>query len=276
MKLKNLTPFPFGTKVTSRRPPRPEMTLVLRATYLLAPGKPLTLPEGPTLVAQGPMTRRHLPRRRRRARRRVPLPRRLRRLEAARRGDAPRHLPHPRRQAPRPSARSASRSARWSKILRVVGRRFWSDDMARRRHVRDRALHHDAARLRPRLRRARLRARTPSGKGFASRELPNVEHAGARHPRPPRRPRPGRLRPDQPGVAAARRQGRQGVRPALEEGALPLLRRGLRLDLLQRGAARPAARRATCAATRSSSSRTCTRPRRSSRRACRASASAPS
>ena len=35
MKLKNLTPFPFGTKVTSRQPPRPELTLVLRACYLL-------------------------------------------------------------------------------------------------------------------------------------------------------------------------------------------------------------------------------------------------
>ncbi len=56
MKVKNLTPFPFGAKVTSRRPPQPEMTLVLRARYILEPGKPLSLPEGPPLGAQGPLT----------------------------------------------------------------------------------------------------------------------------------------------------------------------------------------------------------------------------
>jgi len=56
VKTKNLTPFPFGTKVTSRRPPRPEMTLIVRACYLITPGRPLTLPEGPGLLAQGPLT----------------------------------------------------------------------------------------------------------------------------------------------------------------------------------------------------------------------------
>jgi hypothetical protein len=45
MKLKNLTPFPFGTKVTSRQPPRLELTLALRACFLFQPGDPLTLPE---------------------------------------------------------------------------------------------------------------------------------------------------------------------------------------------------------------------------------------
>ncbi len=41
MKVKNTTPFVFGSKVTSRRPPQPEMTLVLRAGWKLRPGQPL-------------------------------------------------------------------------------------------------------------------------------------------------------------------------------------------------------------------------------------------
>src|SRR5690242_993821 len=55
MKTKNLTPFPFGTGVTSRRPPRPEMTLILRACFVLVPGEPVAPPEDGDLMAQGPM-----------------------------------------------------------------------------------------------------------------------------------------------------------------------------------------------------------------------------
>jgi uncharacterized protein YjbI with pentapeptide repeats len=45
MLTKNLTPFAFGTKVTSRRPPQPEMTIVVRATYALAADGTLTVIE---------------------------------------------------------------------------------------------------------------------------------------------------------------------------------------------------------------------------------------
>jgi uncharacterized protein YjbI with pentapeptide repeats len=38
MLVKNLTPFFHGTKVTSRRPPQPEMTLVVRGTFRLVQG----------------------------------------------------------------------------------------------------------------------------------------------------------------------------------------------------------------------------------------------
>jgi uncharacterized protein YjbI with pentapeptide repeats len=55
MKVKNLTPFLFGSKVTSRRPPQPEVTAIVRATFTLKPGAPVAVPEGPTLLAQGPM-----------------------------------------------------------------------------------------------------------------------------------------------------------------------------------------------------------------------------
>ncbi|WP_437337240.1 DUF2169 family type VI secretion system accessory protein [Sorangium sp. So ce394] len=49
---KNLTPFLFGSKVTSRRPPQPEMTLIVRAKFNLRPGAPLSLPEGHPVLAQ--------------------------------------------------------------------------------------------------------------------------------------------------------------------------------------------------------------------------------
>ena len=45
MLTKNLTPFLVGTKLTARRPPQPEMTVVIRATYALGPGGVLTVVE---------------------------------------------------------------------------------------------------------------------------------------------------------------------------------------------------------------------------------------
>ena len=47
MRVKNTTPYLFGTTVTSRRPPQPEMTAIVRGTFALAPGgvaTPLTMP----------------------------------------------------------------------------------------------------------------------------------------------------------------------------------------------------------------------------------------
>jgi uncharacterized protein YjbI with pentapeptide repeats len=43
---KNLTPYLFGAKVTSRKPPQPEMTLVVRGVFRLVPGQPLVALEG--------------------------------------------------------------------------------------------------------------------------------------------------------------------------------------------------------------------------------------
>lgn len=57
MNVKNLTRFLFGTKVTSRRPPQLEMTLVVRGAFVLAPGEPLAPAGEPgDLVAQGAMS----------------------------------------------------------------------------------------------------------------------------------------------------------------------------------------------------------------------------
>jgi uncharacterized protein YjbI with pentapeptide repeats len=54
MKTKNLTPFPFGTKVTSRNPPALEMTAVVRGRFRLRPGEALSPLKG--ALEQGPLT----------------------------------------------------------------------------------------------------------------------------------------------------------------------------------------------------------------------------
>lgn len=57
MKVKNLTPFVFGAKVTSRHPPEPEMVLVVRGAFALRPGQPVAPLGGDgDLLAQGAMT----------------------------------------------------------------------------------------------------------------------------------------------------------------------------------------------------------------------------
>ena len=53
MKTKNLTPFLFGSKVTSLRPAQMQMTMIVKGTFELRPGEPLRPIEA--LVEQGPM-----------------------------------------------------------------------------------------------------------------------------------------------------------------------------------------------------------------------------
>ncbi len=176
MKIKNLTPFPFGTKVTSRRPRQPEMTLVLRATYVLAPGAPLSLPGGGKLKAQGSMSADT-----------------YREEDEARAGEClypgdfadwkPRAEVMLRGSCHTPFGKPMTECpvrfevGRWSKILRVVGRRFWSDDlpsaaMSEPAPFTTMPLGYDHAFGGPGY------AQNPVGKGQAGRELPNVEHAG--------------------------------------------------------------------------------------------------
>jgi uncharacterized protein YjbI with pentapeptide repeats len=54
MQSKNLTPFLFGTRVTSLRPPQPYMTMIVRGSFRLRPGEPLEPIEG--LMEQGPLS----------------------------------------------------------------------------------------------------------------------------------------------------------------------------------------------------------------------------
>lgn len=54
MRVKNLTPFLFAPKLTARKPPQKEMALIVRGAFSLAPGEPLTPFESP--LDQGPMS----------------------------------------------------------------------------------------------------------------------------------------------------------------------------------------------------------------------------
>ncbi len=177
MKTKNLTPFPFGTKVTSRRPPRPELTAVVRSCHVIVPGQPLALPEGLPAIAQGPMTadtyRDDDDERTGECLYPGDFADWKPRAEVMLRGTC--HTPEG-----KPLTECPVRFAvgGFSKILRVTGRRLWSDDGP------------GAAMSRP-IPFARMPidyahafggpgyARNPVGIGFAGRELPNIEHAGS-------------------------------------------------------------------------------------------------
>lgn len=174
MNVKNLTRFPFGTKVTSRRPPQLEMTLVVRGAFVLAPGEPL-VPAGEPgdLHAQGAMSSET-----------------YREEDAERAGEALTpddfadfklradllvrgtcHAPGGKAVTECPVAFSVGG---FQKTLRVVGRRVWSDGMS------------GAAASAP-LAFTKMPvdyahafggpgfARNPSGKGLRD-ELPNVEN----------------------------------------------------------------------------------------------------
>lgn len=208
MKTKNLTPFPFGTKVTSRRPPRPEMTFIVRACYVIGPDKRLALPEGPVaeaarearaseasapdvpdLVAQGSMTADT-----------------YRDNDEERAGEClypgdfadwkPRgevmlkgtcHTPRGRSLTECPARFSVGS---FSKIVRVIGRRFWSDDAP------GAVMSEPALFTKMPIDYARAfggpgYAKNPVGIGLAGRELPNVELPSV----------PIRTRRDDPGPA---------------------------------------------------------------------------
>lgn len=52
MLVKNLTPFPFGTKAGSRRPPQPDMTVVVKGSFRLTPGVLTALDDQPPLSGE--------------------------------------------------------------------------------------------------------------------------------------------------------------------------------------------------------------------------------
>jgi uncharacterized protein YjbI with pentapeptide repeats len=57
MKVKNTTRFPFGAKVTARKPPQVEMAVIVRGAFVLAPGQPpVPCGEPGDLLAQGAMS----------------------------------------------------------------------------------------------------------------------------------------------------------------------------------------------------------------------------
>lgn len=183
MIVKNLTPFAFATKVTSRRPPRAEMMLVVKAVFDLRPGAPLE-----------PLDRAAC----------VPTGDRLLEDDDDRVGecllpsDFAEHKPNaevvikgsfhaPRKRPVRESEVAVSVSDasgrapaanKWRKVLRVVGPRVWVDD----------ALGSTATEPLPftelPLRWANAYGgegfvSNPVGKGHASKELPRIELPGS-------------------------------------------------------------------------------------------------
>lgn len=189
MRTKNLTGFPFGAKVTSRKPPQREMTIIVRGTFVLRPDQPLVPAGGPEEpLAQGFMT-----------------------AEVFDEDDDARagaclypgdfadfklrtdlllqgtcHAPEGRPVTECPVRFSVGD---WSKSLRVVGRRVWSDAYG------------GAAKSAP-LPFTKMPldwahafggpgyAPNPAGKGVGTAELPNLEHPGD-----PVRAREDRLKP---------------------------------------------------------------------------------
>jgi uncharacterized protein YjbI with pentapeptide repeats len=176
VKIKNLTPFPCGAKVTSRRPPEPEMTLFVRAAYELAPGAPLALPGGGKLIAQGSMSADTYREEDEERAGECLYPGDFAdwkpRAEVMLRGTCHTPFGKPLTECP-----VRFEVGPWSKILRVVGRRFWSDDlpnavMSEPAPFTTMPLGYASAFGGPGY------AENPVGKGFAGRELPSVEHAG--------------------------------------------------------------------------------------------------
>ena len=152
------------------------MTLIVRACYVIAPGRPLALPEGPRMLSQGAMTADTYQDDDEERAGECLYPGDFAdwkpRAEVMLRGTC--HTPFGK---PVPECPVRFEVGRWSKILRVVGRRFWSDD----RPGAEKSA--PATFTRMPLGYAHAfggagYAKNPVGMGIAQRELPNVEHAG--------------------------------------------------------------------------------------------------
>ncbi len=193
MLTKNLTPFLVGTKVTSRRPPQPEMTVIVRGTWKLTPGEPLTVVEG---LDQGFLTAEV-----------------YREEDEDRRGETlyggdfadyklnaevmltgSCHAP---RGAPITDCLVRFSVGAWSKALRVMGPRAWSDRRSGARvsePLRFTKMPLDFAHAfgGPKL------AKNPVGKGAEGKELPNIEDPTQPIRSPKDRPHPASFAPISP------------------------------------------------------------------------------
>jgi uncharacterized protein YjbI with pentapeptide repeats len=202
MRIKNLSPFLAGYKVTSRKPPRPEMTLVVRGTFVLAPGEPLRVPDGLYPMNQGSLT-----------------------AEVFRDDDAERiggpiypgdfadfklraevmlrgacHPPGGRAVKECPARLTVGK---WSKTLYVVGPRAWAGEaISEPLPFTSMPLTQENAFGGPGY------APNPVGKGLGTSELPNVEHAGERVRARADRPAPAGFGPVNP--TAPERTGKLG------------------------------------------------------------------
>ncbi len=178
MRTLNLTPFLAGTKVTSRKPPKPEMTVVVRAAYILKPGEPLKLPEGPFPLSQGSLSAEG-----------------FEEADEARVGETlyPGDFADFKLKADvllrgmchAPRGRAVSECpvrftvGSWSKTLRVIGHRAWvkdasGDGFTEPLGFTSMPIGYISAFG------GRTYQENPVGKGFGTNELPNVEHLNKR------------------------------------------------------------------------------------------------
>ncbi|MFO0610941.1 MAG: DUF2169 domain-containing protein [Polyangiaceae bacterium] len=178
MKTKNLTPMPLGTKVTARRPRRPEMTVIVRGKFRIVHAREAELIEDPmNPLVQGFMTADVFAE-----------DDDERQGESLQPGDFADFKPHPEvllrgtcytpLGRPLPECPVKFSVGAWSKSLRVVGRRVFSDGLA-------------GAAASPPVPFSKMPLgwthafggpgfdANPAGKGVDSAELPNVELPGA-------------------------------------------------------------------------------------------------
>jgi uncharacterized protein YjbI with pentapeptide repeats len=175
MLTKNLTPFLLGAKVCSRRPPAPEMTLIVRGTFLLVRDGPVTAVEG--LMEQGPLTAEVFS-----------DDDEDRRGECLYGGDFAdfklraevlvKGTCHAPGKKPVTECPVLFRVGGWSKMLRVVGPRVWTDSVlgpafSEPQPFTEMPISYANAFGGPGF------APNPVGKGYKTRELPTVEAAGA-------------------------------------------------------------------------------------------------
>lgn len=174
MLVKNLTPFLVGTTRTSRTPPRPEMTVVVRGTFRIRSGKPLEPVTDP--ANQGALTSE-----------RFAEDDEERRGECLYGGDfadfklnaevllkGSCHAPGGR---PVTECPVLFRVGAWSKALRVIGRRVWTERLlgpaiSEPQPFTSMPITWANAFGGP------AYARNPAGKGYQTPELPTVELAG--------------------------------------------------------------------------------------------------
>lgn len=173
MKTKNLTPFPFGAKLTARRPPELDMTMIVRGAFRLAPNAPVTPLVDVPQLSQGSMTAEAF---------RDDDPERAGEClyggdfadfklnaEVMLRGTCYAPNAEPVASCPIKLAVGA-----WSKLLRVSGRRVWSDGfsgaaMSEALPFTQMPLGYENAFGGPGY------ALNPVGKGFGTSEVPGVE-----------------------------------------------------------------------------------------------------
>src|ERR1700733_13601084 len=204
MQTKNLTPFLFGSKVTSLAPPQMQMTMIVRASFKLRPGEPLTPIED--LMEQGPLKADEF--------RDDDDDRRGECLYASDFADFKLHADlllsgtcHTPGGRPMTECPVRFTVGAWSKTLVVVGRRVWTEKLigaavSEPHPFTTMPLRYENGFGGP------AHAQNPAGKGRDTPELPNVEHPAARVRGKGDRPEPAGFGPLSP--AWPQRAGKRG------------------------------------------------------------------